>query len=209
MSAQFCPYCNFPIDPSISSLCPVCGNDTGSVIACSQTMPPSSSTSLISKSVIRSVAYPKHPVEVQIAFTIDRTGSSSQFTVGIKKTCKTILDYLVTKAQLVTCWVQSHGDLDYNEKNVLHTDAGTPDQAMKAIESITFSGGGDLPETHLDGIENLLTYPLKNDPHSSRVAFVCLLNDETKPARSGITPKELGAEIKNRGILLYLPWKNW
>ena len=52
--------------------------------------------------------------------------------------------------------MQSHGDLDYNEPIILHTDGDSPQQTLDDISRLTFEGGGDLHETHLDAIEQML-----------------------------------------------------
>jgi hypothetical protein len=155
--------------------------------------------------VIKAAARPKIQCEVDIAFVIDRTGSSQKFQTGIPLTAEIVLKQVAAKARSVRCWVQSHGDLDMGEQPVLHSDASSPEQAMADIKSIAYSGGGDPPEHHVDAIENVLnSVPWASDRNRARGAILAILNADTKPARSGVTARALGEEIRQRGILLYL-----
>ncbi|MCD4657269.1 MAG: hypothetical protein K8S87_06965 [Planctomycetes bacterium] len=73
--------------------------------------------------------------------------------------------------------MQSHGDLDYKEEIILHTDGDNPQQTLDDISSLTFKGDGDPHESHLDGIENLLKIvPWANNPANSTSAMLVLQN---------------------------------
>ena len=147
----------------------------------------------------------KNPGTLELAIAIDRTGSSEQFQQGIYTACETIFKQLQAKVANINCWLQSHGDLDYAEIPILHIDAGTAEQVLDAIKSIEFDGGGDPPEHHIDGIQNLLnTVPWTANSTKARAVMICFLTADSKPAKSGITAEQLGAEIKNLGILFYL-----
>lgn len=147
----------------------------------------------------------KIKTNVDMAVTIDRTGSSEQFQKGIPATIQIIFDAVQAKASSLNIWIQSHGDEDYGEQPFLLTDAGTPKQAMKDITKIKYGGGGDPKETHLDAIEHLLdSIPWESDQNKSRGALIALMTADTKPAKSGISAKELGVKIRTQGILLYL-----
>jgi hypothetical protein len=142
---------------------------------------------------------------VDLATTVDRTGSSEHFQTGIPKTYEVIVSQVAAKARSVKCWLASHGDLDEGQDFIIHTDAGTPEQAIEDIKKIAYGGGGDLPEHHLDAIEALLgRVPWAADPSRARGAILAFMTDDTKPAKSGIGPSELGKQIKDKGLLLYL-----
>jgi hypothetical protein len=142
---------------------------------------------------------------VEVAATVDRTGSSEPFAVGIPLTYETIVQQVAAKARSVKCWVASHGDLDCGEPFVLHTDGGTPEQAIADIKKIVYGGGGDAEEHHLDAIESLLNkVPWTANPARARGAILAFTTADSKPTRSGISARDLGAEIRRRGILLYL-----
>jgi hypothetical protein len=75
---------------------------------------------------------------------------------------------------------------------------------MADIRAIAFGGGGDAPETHLDGIRHFLeTVPWPMDSHRTRGAMVAFLTDDTKPDRTGATPTEIGEAIRAKGLLFY------
>jgi hypothetical protein len=142
---------------------------------------------------------------VEVGVTVDRTGSSKAFEVGIPMTFEMIVKQLAAKARSVRCWLASHGDLDCGEPFVVHTDGGSVDQAGEDIKKITYGGGGDPSESHLDAIESLLNkVPWTANPARARGAILAFTTADSKPTRSGISARDLGAEIKRRGILLYL-----
>lgn len=187
-----CPSCQTPIT-STSDTCPSCGwrfnTDSGT----------------IRSTMIRPNARPKIQCEVDLAVTVDRTGSSEKFQTGIPMTYELVVSQLVAKASSVKCWLASHGDIDEGQEFVIHTDAGSPEQAIEDIHNISYGGGGDPPEHHLDAIESLLTnIPWTADPTRARGAILAFMTADTKPTKSGISAYELGKKIKEMGILLYL-----
>lgn len=154
---------------------------------------------------VRPAARPKIQAEVEVAIDIDRTGSSQQFAKGIPLTSDLILRQLEGKARKVTCRVQTHGDVDEGELPILVVEDAGVDQALEEISKITYSGGGDPAEHHLDGIEHLLdTTPWSMDPSKSRAAIVSFLTADSKPATSGASPSQIGQKVKDQGVLLYL-----
>jgi len=156
-------------------------------------------------SVVRPAARPKIQAEIELTLAIDRTGSSKQFATGIPLTSELILEQLEEKARKVTCRVQTHGDQDEGQMPILAVEGATVKQALEEIRKITYEGGGDPEEHHLDGIEHLLnTTPWSLDPSKSRGAILAFLTHDTKPATSGNSPTEIGQKIKEQGILLYL-----
>jgi len=145
---------------------------------------------------------------VDLAVTIDRTGSSERFRTGIPLSLGIILKQVEAKARTVKCWIASHGDLDEGQDFIIHTDCGTPEQALTDVKKICdtlLGGGGDEEEHHLDGIEALSNrVPWTADPSRGRGAIVAFMTADTKPAKSGISAAALGKQIKDRGILFYL-----
>jgi hypothetical protein len=168
-------------------------------------VPASTGSGQAAPTLIRPASRPKMQVDIDLAVTVDRTGSSDRFRTGIPITLEAIVTQIEGKARSVRCWLQSHGDQDDGQFPLLHTDGGTPNQAVDDCKRITYGGGGDAEEHHLDGIEHLLnTVPWSSDRSRSRGAILALLTEESKPLTSGKTAQQLGMEIKSRGILLYL-----
>lgn len=187
-----CPSCQSDVDVT-KGVCPHCGWAFHAAAASN------------GPSIVRSAARPKIQVEVQLAATVDRTGSSAAFQEGIPKTYQLIANQIAAKARSVRCWVASHGDLDHGQKVILHTDGGTHTQAIQDIGQIDYGGGGDPPEHHLDAVEWLLhRIPWCQDPCRSRGAIVAFTTADTKPAKSGVTATKLGEAIRDAGLLLYL-----
>lgn len=190
MSRQ-CPSCQASVKKS-DDTCSVCGWSFAD-------------TSQKTNAVVRPAARPKIQAEIEIDMDIDRTGSSKQFATGIPVTAELILKQLEEKARKITCRVQTHGDQDEGQMPILLIEDATVDQAIEEIKRITYEGGGDPPEHHLDGIEHLLnTTPWSLDPSKSRGAILAFLTADSKPATSGATAAEIGKKIKEQGILLYL-----
>jgi len=188
----YCPSCQEPCDPSADT-CPSCGWRFNRTVG------------RPGPSIVRPAVRPKIQCEVDLATTVDRTGSSERFQTGIPRTYEMIVSQVRAKARSVKCWLQSHGDLDEGQKPIIHTDGGTPDQAVKDIKKISYGGGGDPPEHHLDAVESLLKcVPWTADPSRARGAIIAFMTADTKPARSGISAAALGREINKKGILLYL-----
>jgi len=155
--------------------------------------------------VVRPAARPKIQADIEVAFAIDRTGSSKQFATGIPVTAELILKQLEARARKVTCRVQTHGDQEEGQMPILVIEDATVDQTIEEIKKITYEGGGDPAEHHLDGIEHLLnTTPWSLDPSQSRGAILAFLTADSKPATSGASADEIGQKIKDQGILLYL-----
>ena len=185
-----CPSCKSEVDVQFD-VCPTCGHAF-------------QSANPVLKSIVQGAARPKIQVEVEIATTVDRTGSSERFKSGIPMTFEMILNLVTAKARSVRCWVQSHGDLDEGQDFILHTNGEAADQAILDVKRISYGGGGDPPEHHLDAVENLMkTTPWSCDP-TSRGAILAFMTSGSKPAKSGISARELGEEIARQGMLLYL-----
>ena len=170
-----CPSCQTSVKKA-DDTCKVCGWSF-------------SDSTQTTNAVVRPAARPKIQAEIELAFAIDRTGSSKQFATGIPLTSEMILKQLEEKARKITCRVQTHGDQDEGQMPIMVIEDVTAKQALKEIRKITYEGGGDPAEHHLDGIESLLnTTPWSLDPSKSRGAIVAFLTADSKPASNGSTP---------------------
>lgn len=157
------------------------------------------------KVVTKAAARPKMPITVEMNFDADRTGSSDQFSNGILEAVRMILNSLEESTQSVVCRVQTHGDQDEGQMPILLVENAGFDETIEAIKSITFEGGGDPPEHHLDAIEHLVnTTPWSMEPGKVRGAIVSFLTADSKPATTGSTATQIGQRIKDQGVLLYL-----
>jgi len=187
-----CPSCQAQVDAS-ANVCPSCGWRFNM------------SSGKLSPSIVCPATRPKIQCQVDLAATVDRTGSSECFQVGIPKTYEMIVSQVKAKAREVNCWLGSHGDIDEGQDFIIHTDAGTREQAIEDIKKIYYGGGGDISEHHLDAIESLLNrVPWTDDLTRARGAIIAFMTADTKPAKSGVSAASLGKQIKDKGILLYL-----
>jgi hypothetical protein len=194
MNTMICPSCRTKIRNVNDEICSECG---AKIIRDTEMVPV--------PSFVRPAVRPKIQCEVDIATSVDRTGSSKEFETGIPLTFETIVRQVAAKAREVRCWLGSHGDLDLDEQFVLHTDGGTVDQAVFDIRTISYGGGGDPPEHHLDAVETLLErVPWNGNLSKARGAILLFATADTKPAQSGNSAQAIGKKIRDRGILLYL-----
>ena len=141
--------------------------------------------------------------EVELGVLVDRTGSGMAFSRGVTTSSKIILETVDREVRGTRVWVQTHGDEDYGERPKLIARPGLARKATAAIRKIKYDGGGDGPETHLSAIEEALGQFTSASMLSSK-AMLVFINDETKPARSGLSAREIGCAVREMGILLYL-----
>ena len=144
MRSAFCPICQQPAGDPAAKKCDNCGAPLDAAAAV--------------HSVAGSVRRNKIAVRLDLAVTNDRTGSSKQFETGIPNMFEMILKHITPKAQELRLWLQTHGDKDEGQHEVLLTDAGTPEQALQDLRGVTYGGGGAPPENHLDAIEHLMNH---------------------------------------------------
>jgi hypothetical protein len=153
------------------------------------------------------VAAPKRrkvPVEVDLAFTIDRTGSSAAFAQGITTAVPMIAAAIAERAAKVRCFLQSHGDLDYHEHPVMLVSEGTIEMVGEEVRRMQYGGGGDAAEHHLDGVKSLFeTVPWRGQRLRSRSCLVLFSTADTKPLASGMSVEALGAMLREAGVLFY------
>ena len=146
----------------------------------------------------------KVPVSVDLVFAVDRTGSSLEFSRGIRAAIPMIARPVLDKASRVRLFLQTHGDLDYNEHPVMLVREGGLDDVVTAANAIRFEGGGDAPEHHAHGIETVLdTVDWGGVPPKSRGAVVLFTTADTKPSPSGRSVGQIGQALQARGILLF------
>lgn len=189
---MYCPSCQTQVVAS-ADVCPSCGWRFNT------------SSGKPGTAIVRPAMRPKIQCEVEIAWLNDRSGSGENWKVGAPLTAETISSQVGNKARSQKWWVYSHSDEELGELPILHTDGGSPEQAIEDIKKISYGGGGDPPETHLSAIENALdNIPWTLDPARARGAIIAYVNADSKPAMSGRTPAEIGQRIKDKGILLYL-----
>jgi hypothetical protein len=156
------------------------------------------------------IVQPVRPVnkiqaEVIIGIAKDITGSSGPFAEGTHRSTELILRGVSAKARAVRGYQVTYGDEDYGQRPVLITNDGTVEQVLADSARITYGGGGDEPEHHLSGIHELVrVVPWPTDPRKGRGAVVVFMTADTKPDASGMTARQLGKEIKARGLLCYL-----
>lgn len=186
-----CPECKKDVADARLRVCPGCGY---------QLDPPSSAHILTSPAV-----RPKLPADILLAITVDRTGSSLQFRDGIVRALEGITRALKPHVARLTCYLWTHGDEDDDQFPVLLTDGGGPDQMLADARTIVYSGGKDAAEHHVDGVANLVQMtPWDTASPTSRGVVIAFLTADSKPARSGRSARDIGEEIRRRGLLFYL-----
>jgi hypothetical protein len=118
---------------------------------------------------------------------------------------KLILEAIAARAREIKVYAFTGGDLDYGQQCVSICNGVTVPEAISEVARLSYGGGGDEPETHGDSVETALNTTLwEPDARRYRNAFIAFLTADSKPARSGITPAQLGAAFKSRGILVNL-----
>ena len=187
---RICPSCQTGIGINQGS-CPQCGYGTTSL--------PVPAMHSIVQSGLRRI-----PVHVQLAGQVDRTGSSVVFERGIYLILETFLNVMTVLVSDVHVSLGSHGDLDEGQDHIMHLEDGTPDEALHECKAIQFDGGGDAPEHHLDGLATMVQRVPWSHDALTRKCMIGIINAETKPAQCGVTPKQLGEQIRSLGILFYL-----
>ena len=153
--------------------------------------------------VMPSAGVRKVPVQVDLVFAIDRTGSSHEFAEGIRKAIPMIAHPVVEKAARVRFFLQTHGDLDYNEQPVMLVHDGSLDEVVTAAQHLIFEGGGDPAEHHAHGLETVLDSVDWGMPPRTRGAIVLFTTADTKPSPSGRSLQQIGQALAARGVLLF------
>ena len=186
-----CPSCSAEVDTTSSAVCPNCGFQV-SLGLTPAIVQPVRRLQKISASVLASIL-------------IDITGSTGEFAKGVPLAVKSILELIGAKARDTKVFVHTGGDLDYHQQCVLLCNGVPVQEAIAEVARLGYGGGGDEPETHADSVETVMTTtPWELDARKWRNAFIAFLTADSKPARSGVTPRQLGAALKSRGILVYL-----
>lgn len=186
-----CPSCGTQADPAATPTCPVCG--WAFAPASAAPSPPT----------IQPATRPKIPVEVILGLGIDITGSSQPFADGIRGNIDALLQAIEAKAASVRVTVQSHGDEDDRQQPTLVADGVPVVDAITAVKALIFDGGGDPAEHHLNAIEQLAnTMTVVPGGGRQRGALVFFTTADSKPARSGKTATQIGADLRCRGLIV-------
>lgn len=191
----FCQSCMQPTDASLAH-CPICA------------FPLQQANPVGQAFKIPLAPKKKIPVRVHLITLIDRTGSSAVFARGIGTMADGIFDDVAKTAVEVVVSVQSHGDLDFGQEEILLIDRGSPRDAQASLRTISFGGGGDEEESHLDAVEKMLeSIPIETDPRQCRCVVLLFGTADSKPARSGRTPEQIGGALADLGLLTYVVWQ--
>ncbi|RKX21211.1 MAG: hypothetical protein DRP35_04820 [Candidatus Zixiibacteriota bacterium] len=184
-----CPSCNYQgLDPN-ATFCDQCGWNFESDE--NQQQP-----------ILGSVVRPEQTGSAVIGITVDRTDSSKRFQKGCKKVIEDTFNGFKINNVSPSIFLFSHGDLDEGQDTIMHTVNGSPQQVILDFNSIQFGGGGFPKENHLDAIEHLKNnVPWNPLAHN---AIISIMNDESKPLRSGKEVENLGQELKSQNIKLFL-----
>lgn len=187
---NYCNICQSELDNS--GKCPNCSQKAGAPPGAGQFQMKPARPRRIPSSVVMSVA-------------VDGTGSTGLYCTAVPAIFERLARGLAEKIADIIYDVWRHGDLDCKEYPVqLCTHVGI-DEAIAAIKAIVYDGGGDLPETHADQLENVLAVTLWGaDPLKSKNILLMYATDDTKPTRSGKSMKQLGADFKAKGVFLFL-----
>lgn len=188
-----CPSCGENVEVSRGGTCPKCAWQFENEPAAAPRVQ------------IRPAARPKVLPKVDVALTVDRTGSTDPFAEGLQKMSRDVLKLIESKALALKVWLQTHGDRDEGMMEALLTDGGTADQAIADLGTVIFEGGGDPAESHADAVELLMNrVPWNANPLESRGAIIAILTADSKPAQSGHSAAQIGEEIRRRNLLLYV-----
>lgn len=142
---------------------------------------------------------------VQLLQLVDRTGSGALFATGVALSTQMILSEVDRRVASLRVWLQTHGDEDFGEFPEMVAADCEAATAIDAVRTILYAGGGDDKETHLSAIEQALqSMSERPADFRTRRVMLCLVNDDTKPARSGRSASRIGAELREAGILFYL-----
>ena len=186
-----CPSCAAEVDTSTNSVCPHCHFQFNTDLAPSIIQP------------VRRVQ--KLSICALVALLIDITGSTRAYATGVPLIVTIILKLIAAKARETKVFVHTGGDLDYDQKCQLIANGVSPQAAIDEVAKLIYSGGGDDLETHTDSVETVVaTTPWEPDARKWRNALIILLTADSKPSRSGITPRQLGIALKERGVLVYI-----
>lgn len=146
----------------------------------------------------------RHAV-LEVVLDVDRTAQSDGFSRAIYGISERLLRDAEARFHRVRVWLVSHGDLDDQQEFVLHTEGGTPQQVLADLNLIRFGGGGDVAEHHFDAVRAILdTIPFSSPSLSVQRAIVIFATGPSKPCRSGLTPAQLGSEMKRAGLIACL-----
>jgi hypothetical protein len=187
---QSCQICQCELDSN--QVCPNCGPKAGQSSATDQFQ-------------IKAAKPRRIPTEVIFVGSADITGSTGPYSATVPEVFEKVGRGLADKIATITYDVWSHGDLDCGQTPVQLCQHVTLDEAVAALKTLVYDGGGDPAESHADQVENLLNVSQWGaDPLKSRNVLLMFATDDTKPTRSGKSMKQLGKEFKDKRVFLFL-----
>jgi hypothetical protein len=145
----------------------------------------------------------KVPVNVDLVFVVDRTGSSAAFAKGIRRAIPMIARTVLDKAARVRLFLQTHGDLDYGQRPLMVVRDGDLDQLTREVERIVFEGGGDAPEHHTHALETLVDSVDWSGATPYSRAVVLFTTADTKPSPSGRSAAQVAEMLQANGVRLF------
>jgi hypothetical protein len=145
----------------------------------------------------------KVPVNVDLVFVVDRTGSSAAFAKGIRRAIPMIARTVLDKAARVRLFLQTHGDLDYGQRPIMVVRDGNFDELTREVERVVFEGGGDAPEHHTHALETLLDNVDWGGARPYSRAVVLFTTADTKPSPSGRSAAQVAEALLANDVKLF------
>jgi hypothetical protein len=145
----------------------------------------------------------KVPVNVDLVFAVDRTGSSQGFATGIVRAISMVAEPVVKRAARVRLFLQTHGDLDDGQRPIMVLRDGNLDEVIEAARRIDFGGGGDAPEHHTHALEEVLDTVDWTAAGPTRRAVVLFTTADTKPSPSGRNAGQIADALRANDVLLF------
>ena len=90
--------------------------------------------------------------KADVVFTIDATGSMQPYITSVKKNLESFINQINGEKIDVRVKFIVYRDITYGEQTVVSDWYNSADTAIEYLESISADGGGDGPETMLDGM---------------------------------------------------------
>jgi len=188
---SYCPSCQSELDASVGTACPKCGYSVSII-------PVEQSLAVCAHRAIR-------PGSVKVGATLDGTGSTGAYQASIPLIFGDVLECLASLVAKLDIDVWKHGDEEYKEAPAQLVQSGSALEALAAVRSIRYGGGFDAAETHATQIERLLNVTAWGTRLvGCRNVLLAFLTDDTKPLPSGKSMRQLGAEIKDKRVKLFL-----
>ena len=95
--------------------------------------------------------------KADVVFTIDATGSMQPYITSVKKNLESFISQINGEKIDVRVKFIVYRDITYGEQTVVSDWYNSADTAIEYLESISADGGGDGPETMLDGMGKMFS----------------------------------------------------